>query len=266
MTTTTTPLLETRNLTKVFGHGRGAVEAVKPATLSVEGGEIVAIVGESGSGKTTLARLLLGLLEPTAGEILSDGEDLKRLNRRAYWRRVQGVFQDPFASFNQFFRVGRVLDAALQLVDGQLDARERRARISQALSSVGLDPAEVPGKWPHQFSGGQRQRVMIARALLVQPRLLIADEPTSMLDASLRATILNLLLDLRARYRMAVICITHDLGQATYLSDRILVMYRGEIVEQGPADQVLWAPEHPYTRRLLADVPRLKGRHATHAE
>jgi peptide/nickel transport system ATP-binding protein len=260
-----TPLLEARELRKTFGHGSGAVEAVRPASFIIEGGEIVAIVGESGSGKTTLARLLLGLLEPTSGEIISDGQNLRGLNRKAYWRRVQGVFQDPFASFNQFFRVGRVLDQALHLVESELDANERKARIRQSLESVGLDANEVPRKWPHQFSGGQRQRLMIARALLVQPELLIADEPTSMLDASLRATILNLLLDLRARNRMAVIFITHDLGQATYLSDRILVMYRGEIVEQGPAEQVLWAPQHEYTQRLLADVPRLKGGRTTHA-
>jgi peptide/nickel transport system ATP-binding protein len=260
-----TPLLEARDLRKVFGHGSGAVEAVRPASFSVEQGEVVAVVGESGSGKTTLARMLLGLLEPTSGEILTRGQSLRGLNRKAYWRRVQGVFQDPFASFNQFFRVGRVLNQALDLLDEPLSSSERKARQQQALQNVGLDPNEVPDKWPHQFSGGQRQRLMLARALMVQPELLIADEPTSMLDASLRATILNLLLDLRARHGMAVIFITHDLGQATYLSDRILVMYRGEIVEQGPADQVLWAPRHEYTRRLLADVPKLKGRHMANA-
>ncbi len=254
-----TAVLEARGLGKTFGHGRGAVVAVRDASFSVGPGEILAIVGESGSGKTTLARLLLGLLEPSTGQIFSEGESLHKLHKRTYWRRVQAVFQDPFASFNQFFRVGRVLDQALHLADAPLSPAERQARIRQALVSVGLDPDDVPGRWPHQFSGGQRQRIMLARALLVQPALLIADEPTSMLDASLRATILNLLLELRERHRMAVIFITHDLGQATYLSDRILVMYRGDIVEQGPAEQVLGAPQADYTRRLLADVPRLKG-------
>jgi peptide/nickel transport system ATP-binding protein len=216
-------------------------------------------VGESGSGKTTLARLLLGLLEPTSGQILVDGQDMASLSRRAYWRRVQAVFQDPFASFNQFFKVGGLLEQALHIVEGPLTRTDRQARLRAALEGVGLD-VDVLGKWPHQFSGGQRQRLMIARALLVHPELLIADEPTSMLDASLRATILNLLVDMRGRLRMGIIFITHDIGQANYVSDRILVMYRGEIVEQGPAEQVLWAPQHPYTVRLMADVPKLKGR------
>jgi peptide/nickel transport system ATP-binding protein len=259
----TEALLEVRDLSRTFGHGRGAVEAVRPASFALQPGEILAVVGESGSGKTTLARLLLRLLEPTGGHVLLRGHTVARLDRRAYWRQVQGVFQDPFASFNQFFRVGRVLEQALQLVEGSTD---RRARVRQALANVGLQASDVLGKWPHQFSGGQLQRIMIARALLVEPELLIADEPTSMLDASVRATILNLLLDLRGRHGMGIVFITHDLGQATYLSDRILVMYRGEIVEQGPAEQVLWAPRHAYTQRLLADVPTLNtSRPLSHA-
>src|SRR5918912_759121 len=252
-----TPLLQARELRKTFGHGEHAVDAVRPASFALQPGEILAVVGESGSVETTLARLLLRLLEPSGGQILLDGQDVSRLSHKAYWRRVQAVFQDPFASFNQFFKVGTLLEQALHIVDGPLTPAERRARVSDALEAVGLKPSDVLGKWPHQFSGGQRQRIMIARALLVQPQLLIADEPTSMLDASLRATILNLLLDLRGRHGMAIVFITHDLGQATYLSDRILVMYRGEIVEQGPAEQVLWSPRHAYTQRLLADVPTL---------
>ena len=254
------PLLEARDLRKTFGHGEHAVDAVRPASFALQPGEILAVVGESGSGKTTLARLLLRLLEPTGGQILLDQQDVSRLSHKAYWRRVQAVFQDPFASFNQFFRVGTLLEQALHIVDGPMTAADRRARINDALEAVGLKPSEVLGKWPHEFSGGQRQRIMIARALLVRPELLIADEPTSMLDASLRATILNLLLDLRKRHGMGIIFITHDIGQATYISDRILVMYRGEMVEQGPAEQVLWAPQHPYTVRLMSDVPKLKGR------
>ena len=254
------PLLESRDLRKTFGHGEHAVDAVRPASFALQPGEILAVVGESGSGKTTLARLLLRLLEPTGGQILLDQQDVSRLSHKAYWRRVQAVFQDPFASFNQFFRVGTLLEQALHIVDGPMTAADRRARINDALEAVGLKPSEVLGKWPHEFSGGQRQRIMIARALLVRPELLIADEPTSMLDASLRATILNLLLDLRKRHGMGIIFITHDIGQATYISDRILVMYRGEMVEQGPAEQVLWAPQHPYTVRLMSDVPKLKGR------
>jgi peptide/nickel transport system ATP-binding protein len=256
------PLLQVSDLSCVFGSGATAVRAVWQASFSVDAGEVLGIVGESGSGKTTLARMLLGLQQPTAGRILLEGTDVAHLRttaeRRAYWSRVQAVFQDPFASFNQFFRVGRVLDHALHVLQHPLSAAERTRRIEAALESVGLDPSEVLPRRPHELSGGQRQRVMMARALLVEPRLLVADEPTSMLDASLRATVLNLLLDLRDRRDMAIVFITHDIGQAAYISDRLLVMYRGEIVEQGPPDQVLWAPSHAYTRRLMADVPRLR--------
>jgi peptide/nickel transport system ATP-binding protein len=257
-----TPLQEARELRKTFGHGDSAVDAVRAASFAVQPGEILAVVGESGSGKTTLARMLLRLLEPTSGQLLLDGRDVSGMPRKVYWRRVQGVFQDPFASFNQFFKVRPVMEQALHVLDGSVSKAEREGRMTSALEGVGLKASDVLNKWPHQLSGGQRQRVMIARALLVQPELLIADEPTSMLDASLRATILNLLLELRERLRMGIIFITHDIGQATYLSDRILVMYRGEIVEQGAAEQVLWAPQHEYTRRLMADVPKLKGRPA----
>jgi peptide/nickel transport system ATP-binding protein len=265
MQVASTPLLEARELRKTFGHGRDAVAAVQPASFAIQPAEILAVVGESGSGKTTLARLLLGLLEPTGGRILLRGQAASRLDRRAYWRQVQGVFQDPFASFNQFFPVGRLLEQALHLVGQTLTRADRQARLRQALAAVGLEASDVLGKRPHQFSGGQLQRVMIARALLVQPELLIADEPTSMLDASLRATILNLLLDLRERHGLGIVFITHDIGQATYVSDRILVMHRGEIVEQGPAEEVLWAPRHAYTLRLMADVPRLTGRRVASA-
>lgn len=257
------PLLEVRDLSRVFGHGEQAVHAVRGLSLTLRQGEVMAVVGESGSGKTTLARLLLRLLEPTGGRILLHGQDVAGLHRRselkAYWQKVQGVFQDPFAAFNPFYSVGRVLSRALDVLDGEMPRSERQGRIEAALTEVGLSPAEVLGKWPHQLSGGQVQRVMIARALVVGPELLIADEPTSMLDASLRVTVLNLLRELRSRHNMSILFITHDLGQAYYLSDRILVMYRGESVEEGPVESVLANPQHSYTKRLLADVPRLRG-------
>ena len=253
-------LLEVRQLERTFGHGDLAVHAVDDASFEIQAGQIVSVVGESGSGKTTLARLLLGLLEPTGGQILLNGDDVTHLDgarRKAYWRRVQGVFQDPFASFNQFFTIRRVLDNALHVLEPAPGGSDRESRMRAALHSVGLDANEVLRKWPHQLSGGQRQRVMTARALLVQPELLIADEPTSMLDASLRATILNLLLELRDQHGLTILFITHDIGQAAYVSDRILVMDHGQIVEQGPAAQVLWSPTHPYTEGLMADVPKL---------
>jgi peptide/nickel transport system ATP-binding protein len=239
-------------LTRVFGRGRTAVRAVTGVSFQVDEHEIVTVVGESGSGKSTLVRMVLRLLAPTAGTVWLAGSEVTALRGRAllpYWRDVQAVFQDPFSSFNQFLTVRQMLSRAGRLA--------RRAGAADALEQVGLDPADVLDKWPHQLSGGQRQRVMIARALLLRPRLLVADEPTSMLDASLRVTILNLLTDLRRDTGLAILFVTHDLGQACYVSDRVLVMCNGELVEHGPTRQVIFEPRHDYTRRLLADVPRL---------
>jgi peptide/nickel transport system ATP-binding protein len=256
-------LLEVRNLTRVFGQGAHQLRAVDDVSFAVQPGEIIAVVGESGSGKSTLARLLLRLLEPTSGQILLNGDDVtKRRGARGlkpYWRRVQGIFQDPFASFNQFYSVGRMLNKTVNLVEPPLSGQQRRERLETALRSVGLEPESVLQKWPHQLSGGQLQRVTIARALVVEPDILLADESTSMLDASLRVNILNVLMDLRKSYQMAILFITHDIGQAYYLADRILVMYHGQLVEQGAVEEVLSAPKHEYTQRLMTDVPRLHG-------
>jgi peptide/nickel transport system ATP-binding protein len=254
------PLLETQHLTRAFGHGDHAILAVKNVSFRMQPGEILAVVGESGSGKSTLARLILRLLTPTSGSIYCEGRDITHLHRnhdlKAYWQKVQGAFQDSFAAFNQFYTIRRLLQKALDVLDKQPSAAERLERIETSLSEVGLD-LTLLDKFPHQLSGGQLQRVMIARALVVGPALLIADEPTSMLDASLRVTVLNMLLDLRKRHNMGILFITHDLGQANYISDRILVMYQGELVEEGPPEKVLMVPQHEYTRRLLSDVPRL---------
>jgi peptide/nickel transport system ATP-binding protein len=250
-------------LTRIFGQGASALKAVDDVSFTVKAGEILAIVGESGSGKSTLARMVLRLLDPSAGQIVLDGQDAANLHGarhlKSYWRKVQGIFQDPFASFNQFYSVNHMLQKTIGLLDPQPSGHERRERVEAALRSVGLDPADVLHKWPHQLSGGQLQRVTIARALVVEPRILVADESTSMLDASLRVTILNLLTDLRQKFGMSILFITHDIGQANYIADRILVMYHGELVEQGPVEQVLESPKHAYTQRLLADVPRLSG-------
>lgn len=255
------PLLETRDLTRTFGHGDHEVRAVERVSLRIEPGEIVSIVGESGSGKSTLARMLLRLLEPTSGQILLQGQDVTKLHRnkdlKVYWQKVQGAFQDSFAAFNQFYTVRRSLERALNVLDHPPAGNDRVRHLDVALREVGLDPVDILNKWPHQLSGGQLQRVMMARALVVGPKLLIADEPTSMLDASLRVTVLNMLLALRDQHNMGIMFITHDLGQAYYVSDRIMVMYRGEMVEQGSVETVLTNPQHEYTQRLLADVPRL---------
>lgn len=251
------------SLTKIFGTGQEQVIAVKDVSFDVLPGEIIAIVGESGSGKSTLARMLLKLDQPTAGTITMDGEDVTRLRRpnqlKPYWRDVQGVFQNPAGSFNQFYSVRTVLEKTFNLHDHRLGKQEKLDRINKALDLVGLDPQQTLERGSHELSGGQRQRVIIARALLVDPRLLIADESTSALDASLRVTILNVLKDLSQRLNLSVLFITHDIGQAYYLADRVFVMYRGEMVEQGATETVLQYPQHAYTRRLLADVPRLEG-------
>lgn len=266
---TSPPLLEVRNLTKIFGSRDREVRAVDDVSFTVGRGEIISIVGESGSGKSTLARMLLRLSDPTSGQILMDGQDVSRLsgvrNLRPYWRDVQGIFQNPVASFNQFYSVGRVLRKTLALSDRKLSRAEEKQQLRAALEIVGLDPDDALPKGAHQLSGGQLQRAMIARALLVNPKLLIADESTSALDASLRVTILNVLRDLRERMGLTVLFVTHDIGQANYISDRVFVMYQGKMVEQGPIDEVLREPRHDYTRRLLADVPRLGGWGTTNA-
>lgn len=252
-------LLQARGLCRTFGHGSSLVRAVDDVSFSLGRQEIVTIVGESGSGKSTLARLILRLLDPTAGSVYLDGNDVTSWRGRrlkAYWRDVQAVFQDPFSSFNQFFTVRKLLRRSLSLSSGGAGT-DGETQMAQALEHVGLSPDEVLDKWPHQLSGGQRQRVMIARALMLRPRILVADEATSMLDASLRANILNVLADLRRDYDMTILFITHDIGQACYVSDRILVMCEGKLVEQGPTDDVIFNPQHEYTKRLLADVPRL---------
>lgn len=258
-----TNFFEVRNLTKVFGTGKERIVAVSDVSFDVAPGEIIAIVGESGSGKSTLARLLLKLSQPTGGTIVMNGQDVSDLKTpkklKPYWRDIQGVFQNPMGSFNQFYTVHRVLDKTFNLQDHRLSRAERDAKIHRALDLVGLDPATTLRRGAHELSGGQAQRVIIARALLVDPKMLIADESTSALDASLRVTILNVLKDLSERLNLSVLFITHDIGQAYYLADRVFVMYRGEMVEQGPTETVLQQPQHEYTKRLLADVPRLEG-------
>lgn len=251
-----TPILEANGLTKTFGHGKNAVEAVKQVSFSLEENEVVTVVGESGSGKSTLARMVLGLLPITSGTMSFAGKDvthLKTAERAAYWRDVQAVFQDPFSSFNQFFTVRRLLNRSMRLLEGSVG----QDRLEESLGYVGLKAPDVLDRYPHQLSGGQRQRIMIARALMMRPKLLVADEATSMLDASLRVNILNVLHDLRDTLGLTVLFITHDIGQACYVADRVLVMENGLMVEQGTTDDVIFNPQHEYTRRLLADVPKL---------
>ena len=234
------------------------VVAVEDVSFTVDRGEAVALVGESGSGKSTVARLLLRLERPDAGRILLDQEDvLAREPRRAslaYRRRVQMVFQDPFGSLNRIHNVAHHLVRPL-LRHRRASASDARAKAIELLHTVGLEPAEeFINRHPYELSGGQQQRVAIARALAVDPDLLIADEPTSMLDVSIRMDILTLLANLKKERDLALLLITHDLASARYLADRVLVLFRGRIVEAGPSDELVGSPAHPYTRALLASI------------
>ena len=258
------PLLEARGLTKHFPVGasrfaarRAVVHAVEDVSLAWPAGGITAIVGESGSGKSTLAKLLARLIRPTAGHLLLDGQDIPASSRvrRGYARQVQLVLQDPFASLNPIHDVRYHLARPLKVhgLDGQSDLGQAVAGL---LERVALSPADqFTGKYPHELSGGQRQRVAIARALAVAPRILLADEPVSMLDVSIRLGVLNLLADLRDRDGLAIAYVTHDIASARYLADVIAVMYAGRIVESGPATSITGQPAHPYTQLLLSAAP-----------
>jgi len=257
------PLVEAVALSKRFAGGLGRESTLALAGLSLsidaEKPSVIAVVGESGSGKTTLARLLLGLAEPSGGEVRYCGVDLRKLTRDgriAFRRDVQAVFQDPYGVYNPFYRVDHVLATPVRrfrLATSRADAREL---IGVALRAVGLRPEEILGRFPHQLSGGQRQRVMVARALLLKPKLIVADEPVSMVDASLRATILGSLRNLTDKHGISVLYITHDLATAYQISDAILVLYRAHLVETGAVESVVSAPQHPYTRLLVSAIPR----------
>lgn len=252
------PLLQVENLTKVFGGGRNEVVAVDDISFAIAPGEIVSLLGESGSGKTTTARMILRLSRPTKGRILYEGKDINEMKGIDYWRRAQTIFQDPFSSFNSFYSVHSFLGKAFRLADNDFSEDERRALMEKAMEDVGLNASELLFKRPHELSGGQRQRLMIARALLIGPELLVADEPTSMIDASSRVGILNMLMDLSRKHGMTIMFITHDIGLAYYTSDRLLIMNEGRIVEEGSAEEVVERPTNAYTKRLLADIPTLR--------
>jgi oligopeptide/dipeptide ABC transporter ATP-binding protein len=258
------PLLELRAVSKVYGGGflkkREAVVALDGLsfTLGDERPTITAIAGESGSGKTTLAHLLLGHISPTTGQVLYRGQDVTKMGSRErlqFRREVQPIFQDPFAAFNPFYRIDHVLTMPIKRFKLADDARTGRRLIEEALEMVGLRPGETLGRFPHQLSGGQRQRIMVARALLCRPRVILADEPVSMVDASLRATILASLQKLNHELGISVIYITHDLTTAYQICDNIVVLYRGAVAEAGSVEQVIQAPKHPYTRLLVSSIP-----------
>ncbi|MGL4324364.1 MAG: ABC transporter ATP-binding protein [Beijerinckiaceae bacterium] len=252
-------VLELRHVSKRFSRGglfsSQSVTAVKDVSFSVapDRPEIFTIIGESGSGKSTLARMILGIYAPTSGELLLGGHSIAELvhtDRTAFMREVQPIFQNPFEAFNPLTQIDRYLFLTAQRFGGANSAVTAEALADEALRQVGLSLAEIRGRFPHEMSGGQLQRTAIARALLAKPRLIVADEPVSMVDASLRMAIVNLFGTLRDRLGLSIIYITHDLATAYYISDRLIIMQKGEVVESGEARTVLAAPQHPYSKTL----------------
>ena len=253
------PLLEIENLTKHFHSkgGAGSVQAVNGVSLRLERGETLGIVGESGCGKSTLARLILRLIDPTAGAVRFAGQDLLALphaDLRGRRRDMQLIFQDPYSSLDPRLTVGAIVGEPLA-IHGIGSRKERRGRVAELLATVGLD-ADAMTRYPHEFSGGQRQRIGIARAIALEPKLIIADEPVSALDVSIQSQILELLLDLKTRLALSYIFISHDLAVVEYVSDRVAVMYLGRIVETTDTESLYRRPAHPYTEALISAVPQ----------
>jgi peptide/nickel transport system ATP-binding protein len=249
-------LLSALNVSTHYPGARGTVRAVDDVSLEIEAGESVALVGESGCGKSSLGKTLMRLVEPTDGQIVFGGTDLTRLNKRELRdvrRRIQMIFQDPFASLNPRQTVRSILTAPLK-VHGIGDAKSQTAKVETLIADVGLPPDSLD-RYPHEFSGGQRQRIGIARALILEPQLVVCDEPVSALDLSIQAQILNLLVEMKERLSLSYLFVSHDLSVVRYFSDRVLVMYLGKIVESAPTAELWASPKHPYTRALLSAVP-----------
>ena len=253
--------LSGRGITRVFTAGRTRTVAVDHVDFDFHVGEFVSIVGESGSGKTTLSKMLLGLLEATEGEIQFMGKprDISTgAKKREYWKGIQAIFQDPFSSYNVFHKIDSVLLDCINMRGGKNLPKDKKIEMmTEACSFVNLKFAELTNKYPFELSGGQMQRLMIARIFLLKPKILLADEPTSMVDACSRATILDMLLDLRDETGMTIIFITHDIGLAYYISDTVYIMEHGKFVEFGKADEVIINPQAAYTKRLISDVPKI---------
>jgi len=254
------PIIAAENLSKVFTSGvfiRARTEAVRDASFEMYPGTVLSLIGESGSGKTTIGKLMLKLIKPTSGKLLYRGQDITEIKGkdalRDYYRKVQGIFQDPFSSFNPLFRVDRVFDMVYDVFLPHVKNREERT--AEVLESVNLNPARILHQFPHQLSGGQLQRLLIARSLLLDVDVLVADELISMLDASTRMGILNLLVDICRERGMSILFITHDLALGYYISDYTMIMHRGRLVEKGATEKIYKNPVHPYTKMLFNSVP-----------
>ncbi|HRJ41573.1 MAG: ABC transporter ATP-binding protein [Caldilineaceae bacterium] len=260
-------ILELRNVSKIFGGGlfsKNSTVAVEDVSFSIpsDNPTMIAVAGESGSGKTTLSRLLLGVARPSKGQVLYSGADLATLSkegRKQFLRDVQPIYQDPFGVYNPFYKADHLLYVAIKKFRLASTSREMKQLIVEALETVGMRADEVLGRYPHQLSGGQRQRMMVARALLLRPKVILADEPVSMVDASLRATILESLRSLNRDFDISILYVTHDLTTAYQICESILIMYRGAVVEAGSVEEVIRKPKHPYTQLLVESIPQMRA-------
>lgn len=255
-------MLKLDDVSKVYRvgtFGGKELRAVSNVTFEIGEGEVVSLIGESGSGKSTIGKMILRLIPKSSGTITFNGVDISTLKRselKAYYKNVQGVFQDPFSSYNPIFKADRIFELVRQAFFPEVDDGEWKDKIGRSLQAVGLNPEQVLNKFPHQLSGGQLQRLLIARALLLDVHFLVADEIISMLDASTRIDVLNLLADLKSR-GLSILFITHDLSLGYYISERAVILYRGWVAEMGATEKIYNNPLHPYTRMLMASVPRL---------
>jgi len=250
-----TPIFSAKNIVRTFGSGKKLVKAVDGVSFDIADGEIVSIVGGSGCGKSVLAKIMLGLYKPTSGEFQYEGHEI--IDQREHWNDVQCVFQDPFSCFNQFFTIRSQLEAAFKIKKDKLTKAEISDRVDAGLLAVNVAPKDIEGKYPFELSGGQMQRMLLARIFALRPKVLIADEPTSMVDACVRANILDYLMKLKEELSMTIVFVTHDIGLSYYVSDRLFIMHEGKIVDSGKPDDVILKPTSPITVQLLDDIPEI---------